>query len=223
MVSGDYSHVHVASGDDQVPLQMDYILFKGSHPPLARRVSQRRVHPDQNRWSESYSSGIRSRSSSLGNSSYEIGSPNLKEKPSYDMGWIADEKDETGLTEDETDDDQPLTDDHDPSLDEERTSAALIADEGRGLIVQADSTPIVHLQVQPGEFISFTLRFGDLTQFARYDPSSHGFFNYSKCRPRLPQQYATPNMSQSPCIRYLGQLFRFSSSCPCHLYKFGRT
>jgi len=154
MVSGDYSHVHVASGDDQVPLQMDYILFKGGHPPLARRVSQRRVHPDQNRWSESHSSGIRSRSSSLGNnSSYEASSPNLKEKPSYDMGWIADEKDETGLTEDETDDDQPLADDHDPSLDEERTSAALIADEGRGLIVQADSIPIVHLQVQPGEFI----------------------------------------------------------------------
>ncbi|KAJ3564254.1 hypothetical protein NP233_g8417 [Leucocoprinus birnbaumii] len=78
--------------------------------------------------------------------------PNLKEKPSYDMGWIVDEKDEVGLSGDETDDDQPLVDDHDPTLDEadeERTSAAVIADEGRGLIVQADNTPIVQLQVQP--------------------------------------------------------------------------
>jgi len=152
MVSGDYSHVHVASGDDHFPLHMDYILVKDGHPPLACCVPQRRVHHDQSRWSESYLSGVRSRSSSLGNNSFhEISPPNLKEKPSYDMGWIVDEKDETGLTEDETDDDQPLTDDHDLPLDEERTSAALIADEGRGLIVRADNTSIVHLQVQPGE------------------------------------------------------------------------
>lgn len=161
MISGDYSHVHVASADDDSATTMglapDYILTKGDQSPPARRVSQHRNPPDQGRWSESYSSSVRSRSSSLGNNSsghgHETSPPNLKEKPSYDMGWIVDEKDEVGLSEDETDDDQPLADDHDPVLDEpdeERTSAAVIADEGRGLIIQADNTPIVQLQVQPG-------------------------------------------------------------------------
>jgi hypothetical protein len=138
----------------------DYILAKDDQPAPPPRVSHHRIQPDQGRWSESYSSSVRSRSSSVGNNSsghgHETSSPNLKEKPSYDMGWIVDEKDEVGLSEDETDDDHGLADDHDEP-DEERTSAAVIADEGRGLIVQAESTPIVQLQIQPGtSFLRFS-------------------------------------------------------------------
>ncbi|KAF9454883.1 hypothetical protein P691DRAFT_654979 [Macrolepiota fuliginosa MF-IS2] len=164
LASTDYAHIHVASGDDDgtqagtlTPESFSQILPKDDQVLPRPRVSHHKSQLDQGRWSESYSSSIRSRSSSLGNNSsghgHETSSPNLKEKPSYDMGWIVDEKDEVGLSEEETDDDQPLTDDHDGGLDEaeeERTSAAVIADEGRGLIIQADSTPIVQLQVQPG-------------------------------------------------------------------------
>ncbi|EKM83722.1 hypothetical protein AGABI1DRAFT_51126 [Agaricus bisporus var. burnettii JB137-S8] len=151
--SSDYSFIHVASPDDDHHDVLSNILAKHDHPP---RPTPTKPLPEHGaRWSESYSSGVRSRSSSLGNNSsghgHDANSPNLKEKLSYDLAWIVDEKDEVGLSEDETDDDQPLVDDRDPLLDhEERTSAAVIADEGRGLIVQADSTPIVHLQVQPG-------------------------------------------------------------------------
>ncbi|KAJ3479506.1 hypothetical protein NLJ89_g12325 [Agrocybe chaxingu] len=71
-------------------------------------------------------------------------------KPSYDVSWqTVDEKDET---EDETDDEHaidPIPSELDDSH-EERTAAAVVADEGRGLIVQGDSVPIVQLQVQPG-------------------------------------------------------------------------
>lgn len=159
LTSLDYTLIHTSSREDDssialTPEALSHILAKDDQPPPPTRF---RPHLDQGRWSESYSSSIRSRSSSLGNNSsghgHEPSPPNLKEKPSYDMGWIVDEKDEVGLSEEETDDDQPLVDDHDAVLDEaeeERTSAAVIADEGRGLIIQADSTPVVQLQVQPG-------------------------------------------------------------------------
>lgn len=174
LASSDYSHIHVASGDDDSTTpamgltseSFSHILAKDDQVSPPTRVTQHKPQLDQGRWSESYSSSVRSRSSSLGNNSsghgHETSPPNLKEKPSYDMGWIVDEKDEVGLSEEETDDDQPLTDDPDDGIDEaeeERTSAAVIADEGRGLIVQADNAPIVQLQVQPGASIrpSFAL------------------------------------------------------------------
>jgi hypothetical protein len=59
------------------------------------------------------------------------------------------------LSEDETDDENGL-DEGDSALvdhEEERTSAAVVADEGRGLIVQAGTTPIVQLNVQPGMYV----------------------------------------------------------------------
>ncbi len=170
LTASDYGHIHVASGDEDTILAMglnpesfSQILAKDDQvSPSTRRVSQRKSQHDQGRWSESYSSGVRSRSSSLGNNSsghgHETNPPNLKEKPSYDMGWIVDEKDEAGLSEEETDDEQNLIDTHDDSpeqTEEERTSAAVIADEGRGLIVQAESLPIAQLQVQPGPFFCF--------------------------------------------------------------------
>jgi hypothetical protein len=79
--------------------------------------------------------------------------PRLRENPSFDMAWqTVDERDEVGLTSgDETDD---YGDDEDEneneSKGEERTSAVVVAEEGRGLIVKGDGTPIVQLRVEPG-------------------------------------------------------------------------
>jgi hypothetical protein len=58
------------------------------------------------------------------------------------------------MSEEETDDEHGLGDsviDTDPEENnEERTSAIVVAEEGRGLIVQGDNVPIIQLQVQPG-------------------------------------------------------------------------
>ena len=61
------------------------------------------------------------------------------------------EKDEIGLTsEDETDDDPFLGGDIEEDGDEEVTSAMMVAEEGRGVIVRGDNVPIVQLQVHAG-------------------------------------------------------------------------
>ena len=67
------------------------------------------------------------------------------------MAWQAvDERDEAGLTSgDETDDLGDDEDGNDPK-EEERTSAVIVAEEGRGLIVKGDGIPIVQLRVEPG-------------------------------------------------------------------------
>lgn len=75
------------------------------------------------------------------------------------MSWqTVDEKDEIAVSEEETDDEQTLDhldDDSDPKDDPEPTSAALVAEQGRGLIVDAESAPIFQLQIQPGPFLFF--------------------------------------------------------------------
>ena len=109
------------------------------------------------RWSSSYSTSLsRSRSSSIGNSYHDVSPPPLSQKPSYDLSWqTVDEKDEIAISEEETDDEQTLDnldDDSDPKDDPEPTSAAIVAEQGRGLIVDAESYPIFQLQIQPGPF-----------------------------------------------------------------------
>ncbi|KDR85180.1 hypothetical protein GALMADRAFT_330695 [Galerina marginata CBS 339.88] len=158
----DYNpSVHVASGDDvELGITTDSVVqilaADPAHSASARGPVLR--SPDRSRWSESYSASVRSRSSSVGNSltsnpAHDLPSPPLSQKPSYDLSWqTVDEKDETAMSEDETDD-EPGLDSLEPDPDdkeEERTSAAVIADEGRGLIVQGDNVPIVQLQIQPG-------------------------------------------------------------------------
>jgi hypothetical protein len=118
--------------------------------------------PDPSRWSESYSNSIRSRSSSLGNGITSNGVHEvpplplpLNPKSSYDVSWQTTvEKDDIGMSEEDTDDEHGLGDTaNDTDLetkDQERTSAAVVAEEGRGLIVNGDSVPIIQLQVQPG-------------------------------------------------------------------------
>jgi hypothetical protein len=156
LASGDYGHVHVASGEeDGVGITSDAVvrlLSKDINSPSARGI-QSRTPVDQSRWSESYSASSRSRSSSVGNSNSTPGqdAPKLQQKPSYDMAWTVDERDEAGMSEGETDDDHHLGESEDEEeKEEERTSAIVIAEEGRGLIVHGDNVPIVQLHVQTG-------------------------------------------------------------------------
>lgn len=165
LASGDYGHVHVASGDDDtaigVGITSDAVvqLLNDSNTTSSSQGINSRVPIDQSRWSESYSTSSRSRSSSVGNNNSSNGhdttvAPRLQQKPSYDMGWQAvDERDEAGMSEEETDDDHHLgeEDGDDEEKEEERTSAIVIAEEGRGLIVHGDNVPIVQLHVQPGQ------------------------------------------------------------------------
>ena len=109
---------------------------------------------DDSRWSDRYSHSVRSRSSSMGNGKgeVELGSPALREAPSFDQGWTSvDERDEMGLTtDDETDDDALIDEEDEEDVEEEATSAAMVAEEGRGIIVRGNDVPIVQLQVKTG-------------------------------------------------------------------------
>lgn len=167
LASGDYVHVHVASGEEEIGVAVGItsddvvqLMASDSHASSSAPGSQSRVPIDHTRWSE-YSASIRSRSSSVGhsntNSIHETTAPpRLTQKPSYDMGWQAvDERDEVGLSEDDTDDDNGLGEDLDDDEDdedkeEERTTAVMVVEEGRGLIVRGDGVPIVQLQVETG-------------------------------------------------------------------------
>ena len=77
--------------------------------------------------------------------------------PSYDVNWqhSVDERDEAGISESDMDDvleeDEDIATDEDTD-DDDRTSAAVVADEGRGLIVRGDGVAIHQLHVQPGVF-----------------------------------------------------------------------
>ncbi|KAF8898532.1 hypothetical protein BD779DRAFT_1484423 [Infundibulicybe gibba] len=161
LASGDYGHVHVASGEDDtvgsVGITSDAVLqllANDANLSSSAHGMQSKIPTDQARWSESYSASIRSRSSSLcntnGSNTTESPVPKLQQKPSYDMGWqTVDERDEVGMSEEETDDDHVLGEEEE-EREEERTSAVVIAEEGRGLIVHGDNVPIVQLQVQTG-------------------------------------------------------------------------
>ncbi|KAJ7130078.1 hypothetical protein C8R43DRAFT_670583 [Mycena crocata] len=145
LASADYAHVRVASGehdDDAGPVGIT------SDSVVQLMASA----PEHSRWSESYSNSVRSRSSSVSNDHHL--SPRLQQKKSYDMGWQhhLDERDEFESA-DETDEDHiMMPDDRELDLDDddERTSAALIAEEGRGMIVQGEGIPVTELHVQPG-------------------------------------------------------------------------
>lgn len=164
--SGDYGHVHVAFGDDEsgrgvgVGITTDDVVQLLSKEPGATATTQGRTPVDQTRWSDFYQNGIRSRSSSLANSKAEPvpekAIPPLRGSPSFDMGWQRpDERDEAGLSDDEAYDDPSFDDDEDDEPEEpeeEPTSAALLAEEGRGIIVRAEDTPLVRLHVPQGSF-----------------------------------------------------------------------
>ena len=168
LASGDYGHVHVAYGEEEVGVAVgitsdDVVQLMTSDSAtssLSQPGTQSRAPIDQTRWSD-YSASIRSRSSSVGhsnsNSVNEVIAPRLSQKPSYDMNWESvDERDEAGLmSEEETDDDhgleEDLGDEDEEEQEEDRTAAVVIAEEGRGHIVRGDGVPIVQLHVEPGE------------------------------------------------------------------------
>ena len=164
----DYNNVHIASGDEDshqaLEITPESLVQMLASDPAASSSARRPYRSiDPSRWSETYSNSIRSRSSSLGNGVasngiHEVPPPlplPLNPKSSYDVSWqAAVEKDDIGMSEEETDDEHGLGDTvNDTDLegkDDERTSAAVVAEEGRGLIVQGDSVPVIQLQVQPG-------------------------------------------------------------------------
>ncbi|KAL0580285.1 hypothetical protein V5O48_001702 [Marasmius crinis-equi] len=162
MASSDDPHVHVAvPGNEESTMGLGITsdsvvqLLKGDPASPADHYSSR-APVDQTRWS-AYSGGARSRSSSLANSpngnSIQAQDPvhKLRHQPSYDMSWqTVDERDEAGVSEDETDDEGLLTEDEYDEGEEERTSAVVVAEEGRGLIVQGNSQPVSQLHIQPG-------------------------------------------------------------------------
>ncbi|OSD03495.1 hypothetical protein PYCCODRAFT_1365834 [Trametes coccinea BRFM310] len=161
--SGDYGHVHVAlGGEDEHGRNVgvgittdDVVQLMSQESSSSSSVPQGRTPIDQGRWSDLYANSIRSRSSSLANGraepSQEKPLPALRATPSFDMGWQRpDERDEVGITsEDELDDDPSFDDDVEVDDDEdatdEPTSAALMAEEGRGVIVRGDNTKRLHV------------------------------------------------------------------------------
>ncbi|KAI0639341.1 hypothetical protein C8Q77DRAFT_1044055 [Trametes polyzona] len=164
--SGDYGHVHVALGGEEEPVRGvgvgittdDVVQLVSKEPGAPSSASQGRTPIDQGRWSDFYANGLRSRSSSLANSKVDMSQdkplPPLRATPSFDMGWQRpDERDEAGLgSEDDLDDDPSFDDDEEAEEEDavdEPTSAALMAEEGRGVIVRGDDLPIVRLQVHP--------------------------------------------------------------------------
>ena len=119
-------------------------------------------YAEENRWSDRYSQSVRSRSSSVGGRAEvasELGSPALRQAPSFDQGWASvDERDEMGLTTDDETDDDGLIDEEDmqEETEAEATSAMMVAEEGRGIIVRGGEGPVVQLQVKPGMSIILT-------------------------------------------------------------------
>ncbi len=204
--SGDYGHVHVALGDDEpgkgvgVGITTDEVVQLLSKEPGATATTQGRTLVDQTRWSEYYPNGIRSRSSSLAHSKtesvHERAVPPLRGSPSFDLAWQRpDERDEAGLSGDEETDEDPSFDGVDDEEDEieEPTSAAVIAEEGRGVIIRGDETPIVRLHVAPGASCPLCALSKPQSDIAaanvRDHPSTHWVVPYSQFRAVIPREH----------------------------------
>ena len=72
----------------------------------------------------------------------------LRSQPSYDTSWQR-EHDDFGTSEDEYDYGQDQDEDEEP--EQEPSSAILVAEEGRGLIVRGENVPVHSLNVQLGK------------------------------------------------------------------------
>ena len=89
----------------------------------------------------------------------------LRNQPSYDTSWQREaENDDFGTSEDEYDYEHPDDDEEDEipeEVDREPSSAIMIAEEGRGLIVHGEGMSVHVLNVQPGRCLyhsKFTAR-----------------------------------------------------------------
>ncbi|TFY78491.1 hypothetical protein EWM64_g5520 [Hericium alpestre] len=163
LATSEYSPVQVASGEDEEGIGLgitsdEIVQMIAQETPASSSGSQSRVPIDQGRWSLSYSGSIRSRSSLARSNSGSVhektlGSPSLHPQPSFDLSWQAvDERDEVDLTSGDETEETDLDDveEEEEEREQERTSAAVIAEEGRGLIVQGHGVATVHLHVQTG-------------------------------------------------------------------------
>lgn len=157
--------MHIASNDDDqaigVGITSDdvvHLTSQDSSISTSTSVTQSRAPIDQARWSQSYSGSIRSRSSlvrSNSSSGHENSTSSLQQKP-CDLSWQpVDERDEVELTSDVDTEDTDLEVEDLPEVEreEERTSAIVIAEEGRGLIVRGDGMAVADLVVQSGAVV----------------------------------------------------------------------
>lgn len=233
--SGDYGHVHVALGTEDLHANGgissdDVAQLLAREAGLSSSSAQSRTTiADANRWSYAHSARSRSSSVGNGNANQDVGSPALRGAPSYDQGWDpVEEKDELGLTsEDETDDDAYLGEDHDDDEEEvtEATSAMMIAEEGRGVIVRGTDGPIVQLQVQPGVqgliYIVYLFGGSQPSHFYSYYPSIDRVLYHSQCCPCILDQRHPSHCNHAVVPRYIRQLPRGSSACTLGLYMLG--
>ncbi|KZT43792.1 hypothetical protein SISSUDRAFT_1039690 [Sistotremastrum suecicum HHB10207 ss-3] len=129
------------TSDMAVQLSRDSSFSSVSRVPVASTHSS---SEPAGRWS-----AVSNRSSA---DASETTPPNLRSRPSYDQEWQAvDERDEIGLTSgDETDDEEKFSIDGHLDADNQRTVAAVIADEGRGTIVNGVGIPIQQLEINLG-------------------------------------------------------------------------
>ncbi|KAN0125127.1 hypothetical protein V8E52_001679 [Russula decolorans] len=159
LASGDYgNNVQIASNDDEqaigVGITSDDVVHLANQDPAVSTVSHSRAPIDQSRWSQSYSGSVRSRSSlvrSNSSSGHDNSISSLQPKP-LDLSWQpVDERDEVELISDpDTEDTDLEVEDVSEEHEEERTSAIVIAEEGRGLIVRGDGLAVADLAVHPG-------------------------------------------------------------------------
>ncbi|EIN13540.1 hypothetical protein PUNSTDRAFT_109739 [Punctularia strigosozonata HHB-11173 SS5] len=149
----EHPHPHAASGVLTEAVRQAF-KYDGSSPTASPFLPKSTM---EGRWSGSDvdggGTGLRSRSSSLGRMNQDGGGHHpLRLMPSYDTSWQpVDERDELLMTSEDEDGEDVLDEyEEDERGDDDRTAAIVVAEQGRGLIVRADSTPIVQLQVQPG-------------------------------------------------------------------------
>ena len=160
LASGDYgNNVQIASNDDDQAIGVgitsdDVVHLASQDSSVSTSVSHSRAPIDQSRWSQSYSGSVRSRSSlvrSNSSSGHDNSISSVQPKP-LDLSWQpVDERDEVELLSDpDTEDTDLEVEDGSEVHEEERTSAIVIAEEGRGLIIRGDGLAVADLVVHPG-------------------------------------------------------------------------
>lgn len=137
MVASNYSHFHIASGNDKeisiaVGITSDNVarVFSGE----INMLFAGKTPINQTCWSE-YSASIRLRTTSVGHiktqALHKNNPPRLSENPSFNMGWEpVDERDKAGLTSGNETDDLCKEEETADEKPEEHTSAVVMAEEG---------------------------------------------------------------------------------------------
>jgi hypothetical protein len=168
LASGDYGNeVYVATGEEDVQVGVGItsddivqLLARGGDTSVLHVGSRMPIDPL--RWSEGYSlqrSHPSPHDIAATNSLHENDAPNVSSETSFDAAWSgADERNEPSAGSDEgTDEGHSLEDLERDNTEnahrhEERTTAMVVAEEGRGIIVRGDGVPLVQLAIRPGMY-----------------------------------------------------------------------